>query len=85
MIDFFKRLYLEAYDLPNFYLGIENELYCHVFTAFFILALFLSFIYIGRLAIGSKKERMEKRELKRKMEKSILEALEEKNKNKENI
>jgi len=85
MIEFFKKAYYDAYDLPNFYLGIENELYCHAFTIFFILAIFLSFLYIGRLIIGSKESRRKKRKQRIKMEKMVLGVLEDKNKNKKNI
>ena len=85
MLEFLKRLYYEAYDLPAFYIGIDEGWKSHLFTIFFILALFLSFAYIIRLMIGSKKERKARREMKRKMERSLLDVFEEHNKNKKNL
>lgn len=82
MKEFFKRLYYEAYDLPNFYLGIENETYCHIFTSFFLLALVLSWALIVRYIILDQKSRKKDRELRKRMEKNILNVLEEKDKNK---
>lgn len=82
MKEFLKRMYEQAYDVPNFYLGIENELYCHIFTIFFILVIFLGGAYIIKLVLSlieSKEERMER---KKKIEKMILGILEEKEKNK---
>ena len=75
-------MYDQAYDVPNFYLGIENELYCHVFTIFFILLLFLAASYIIKMYLslgGGRKERLKR---KREMDKMILGILEEKDKNK---
>ena len=85
MIDFLKRLYESAYDLPSFYIGIEGELQCHIFTIFFLLALFLSFLLLIRMAVGSRQTRREKRRRKRNMEKNVLKVLEEKDKNKKNL
>lgn len=85
MIEILKKIYESAYELPSFYLGIENETYCHIFTSFFILALLLSLILIIKMAIGTKKERRDRRERKRKMEKNILKVLEERDKNKKNL
>ncbi len=82
MKEFLKRMYEQAYDIPNFYLEIENELYCHVFTIFFILALFLGAAYITKLLLSLRETKEEKRERKRKMDKMILGVLEEKDKNK---
>lgn len=82
MKEFFKRLYEEAYDLPNFYLEIENELYCHVFTSFFILALVLSFALGIRFFILDHKSRKKKKKTLINMEKNVLRVLEEKDKNK---
>lgn len=75
-------MYEQAYDVPNFYLGIENEIYCHVFTIFFILLLFLGFAFIIKLYFSLGDGRKEKRKRRREMDKNILRILEEKNKNK---
>jgi len=80
--EFLKRMYEQAYDVPNFYLGIENEIYCHVFTIFFILLLFLGFAFIIKLYFSLGDGRKEKRKRRREMDKNILRILEEKNKNK---
>jgi len=80
--EFLKRMYEQAYDVPNFYLGIENEIYCHVFTIFFILLLFLGFAFIIKLYFSLDDGRKEKRKRRREMDKNILRILEEKNKNK---
>ena len=82
MNEFFKRAYEQVYDLPNFHLGIENELYCHVFSIFMILALALSFILIIREFIRFGKREKINKEIRRQMEKNILSTLEEKDKNK---
>lgn len=82
MKEFLKRMYEQAYDVPNFYLGIENEIYCHVFTIFFILLLFLGFAFIIKLYFSLGDGRKEKRKRRREMDKNILRILEEKNKNK---
>jgi hypothetical protein len=80
--EFLKRMYEQAYDVPNFYLGIENELYCHVFTIFFILLLFLGCAYIIKLFLSLDGGRKVRRKKKREMYKMILGVLEEKDKNK---
>ena len=82
MNEFFKRAYEQVYDFPNFYLGIENELYCHAFSICMILALALSFILITKEGIRFWKRGKKNEEIRRKMEKSILSTLEEKDKNK---
>lgn len=82
MKEFLKRMYEQAYDVPNFYLGIENELYCHVFTIFFILLLFLGFFYIIKLYFSLDNGRKTKRKRKMEMDRIILRILEEKDKNK---
>ena len=75
-------MYEQAYDVPNFYLGIENELYCHVFTIFFILLLFLGFAYIIKLYFSLGDGRKERKKRRKEMDKMILGILEEKDKNK---
>ena len=80
--EFFKKSYEEAYDVPNFYLGIDNELYCHIFTIFFILAILLGSIHVIKLIWSLRENKEQRRERKRKMEKLILGILEEKDKNK---
>lgn len=80
--EFLKRAYLDAYDLPNFYLGIENKLYCHIFTIFFIIALFTSFLLLIKSILSLKIYKKEKKEHRKIIEKSILGILEEKDKNK---
>lgn len=75
-------MYEQAYDIPNFYLGIENELYCHVFTIFFILLTFLAISYIIKLYLTLGGGRKQKLGRKREMDKMILKILEEKDKNK---
>ena len=82
MKEFLKRMYEQAYDVPNFYLGIENELYCHVFTIFFILLLFLAFAYLIKMYSSLGGGRRERLKRKREMDKMILGILEEKDKNK---
>ena len=80
MLDFFKRLYEEAYDFPYFYLEIENELYCHIFTIFFILSIFLSFAYLFKIIRNIGMFKKEKKKMKKDMDKMILRVLENKNK-----
>ena len=83
MWEFLKRAYEEVYDLPNFYLGFEEEWYCHVFSVLFLLAMFLSIAYVFQIMFrGSKKRRIEERKRKRSIERMILGVLEEKDKNK---
>jgi len=80
--EFLKRAYEEAYDLPNFYLGIENELYCHVFTIFFLIALFTAVALNIKMVLSMRGSKKERKAWKKKIEKSILGVLEEKDKNK---
>jgi hypothetical protein len=80
--EFFKGLYEEAYDLPSFYLGIEDELYCHMFTIFFILCIFLGAVYTIKMVLSIRETKEKERKRKRKTEKLILRVLEEKDKNK---
>ena len=82
MNEFFKRAYEQVYDFPNFYLGIENELYCHAFSIFMILALFLSLLLITREFIRFNKRGKKNKEMKRRMERNVLSTLGEKDKNK---
>ena len=82
MIEFLKRAYEQVYDLPYYYLGIQGETACHLFSIFFILALFLSMGLIIKELIGFRKRGKKSKLLKRKMEKSLLGALEEHDKNK---
>jgi hypothetical protein len=83
--EFFKRTYEQLYDLPHFYLEIENELYCHIFTIFFTLALFLGFAYITKLLLGFIKSSKKRKKIRKKMDIMILGVLEDKDKNKKNI
>ena len=80
--EFFKRAYEEVYDLPNFYLEIENELYCHIFSIFFILALFLALLFIIKNMVEMRRSGRKDKKRRIRMEKSILGVLEEKYKNK---
>lgn len=82
MKEFLNRMYEQAYDVPNFYLGIENEIYCHIFTIFFILLIFLGFAYIIKSYISLGGGRKERRKRKKEMDRMILSILEESNKNK---
>lgn len=81
MKEFFKRAYLEVYDIPSFYMGWENEFLCHLFSVFFIMALFLGCAYLIKIMFFSK-NREDKKKRKRNIEKMLLGVLEEKNKNK---
>ena len=82
MIEFLKKAYEQVYDLPYYYLGIQGETACHIFSIFFILALFLSMALIIKEMIGFQKRGMEKKKLRRKIERSLLDALGEHDKNK---
>jgi hypothetical protein len=80
--EFLKRFYEEAYDVPNFYLEIEDKLYCHVFTIFFILSIFLGVAYVIKMLLSLRETKEDRMKRKKKMEKLILGVLEEKDKNK---
>jgi hypothetical protein len=82
ILEFLKRMYEDAYDLPNFYLGIEDELYCHVFTIFFLIALLFSFLLLLKIILGRRETRKEDIKRTKRIEKSILGVLESKDKNK---
>jgi hypothetical protein len=85
MLEFLRDRYYELYDLPNFYLGIENETYCHIFSILFLI--FLAGLIL--LAIKNAREyytlRRDRRIIQRKIERSIMGVLEEKDKNKKNL
>ena len=82
MIEFFKKAYEQVYDFPYYYLGIQGETACHIFSIFLILAIFLGGALIIKEAIGFRKRGKERKKLLRKMEKSLLGALGEHDKNK---
>jgi len=80
--DFLQKLYWDAYDLPSYYLGIEGETSCHIFTALFLIILALAWIWIIKTKIEIHKMRKERRESKKRIDKLLLGVIEEKDKNK---
>ena len=80
--EFFKDLYVSAYDLPSFYLGIEGELECHIFTILFLILLTLGWVWIIKMRIEIYRIRKSSRASKKRIDKLLLGVLEEKDKNK---
>lgn len=70
------------YEIPSFYLKIEDELYCHVFSIISITLVFLGLIYLIKTWIIIRKNRKEMKAIKRRTDKLLLELLGEKDKNK---
>jgi hypothetical protein len=80
--EFLQKLYWDAYDLPSFYLGIEGETACHIFTALFLILLALGWVWIIKMRIEIYHIRKSNRETKKRIDKLLLGVLEEKDKNK---
>jgi len=85
MIEFIKRRYEELYDLPTFYLGIDEGWKAHMFCALFLLLMAIAIWWFIRQAKEWRKNRIEQKKILRNIEKSILEnynqKLNEKNEN----
>jgi len=80
--EFLQKIYWEAYDLPSFYIGIEGNVSCHIFTSLFLILLLIGWIWIIKMRIGIYKMRKEGRSRKKRIDKLLLGVLEEKDKNK---
>jgi hypothetical protein len=80
--DFLERFYEDIYSLPNFYLGIEDEYTCHVFSISFLIFLLLMSIFIIKTGIGASTLKKERGKIKKRINKMILGVVEEKDKNK---
>jgi len=80
--EFFKKLYWDAYELPSYYLKIEGELECHLFTIGFILFILLMIIWIIKMQKEILVIRKERRAMKKRIDKLLLGVLEERDKNK---
>lgn len=86
MIEFLKKLYEELYDLPNFYLGIEDGWKSHAFCAIFLILMVLSFIFIIKNAIEVHKSRRERMKSLKNIKKMLLRPFDEDlNKKKKNV
>jgi hypothetical protein len=85
MLEFLIDRYYELYDLPNFYLGIEEPWKCHLFSILFIVILIILTIWViktGKEIYLSKIERIKQL---RKIQKTLMKPYDNKNKNKKNI
>jgi hypothetical protein len=80
--EFFKKIYWDAYDLPSYYLGIEGDIPCHIFTSLFLMLLLIVWIWIMKMKIEIYKMRKENKSRKKRIDKLLLGVLEEKDKNK---
>jgi hypothetical protein len=75
-------MYYDAYDLPNYYLKIEDPLYCHIFTIVFLILLTAFIIFDIKLIIETHKIRRERKAIDRRIEKLLFGNLGDKDKNK---
>ena len=80
MKEFLKWLYEDLYDLPHFYLGIENEFYCHVFSIVFLLMIFIGVVYIFKMVFDVKIIRKDKKKLRKSIDRLLISILGDKNK-----
>lgn len=85
MLEFLKQRYYELYDLPNYYLGIEEEWKCHVFSILFIIILIISSIWVIKTGIEIYKSKKERMKSFRSIQKSLMAHYDKKDKNKNNI
>jgi len=85
MIEFLKRAYEELYDLPNFYLGIEDGWKSHTFSVLFLILMIAGFTFIIKSMLQVRKSRKERMKMLRRMNKTLLgpydQKLNEKNEN----
>lgn len=84
MIQFLKDRYYELYDLPHFYLGINDEWKCHLFSILYIIILLILIILIIKIFFEIRKSRKERMKSFRHIEKTLLKPYDN-NKNKDNI
>jgi len=75
-------MYESAYDLPNYYLKIEDPTYCHIFTILFIILLVVAWIFVIKLIISTHKIRRERKEIEKRIRKILFTSLGDKDINK---
>jgi len=85
MLEFLKQRYYELYDLPSFHLGIEDPWKCHVFSILFIIILLVVIAWIIKTGIEVSKSKRERMRSLRKIQKTLMEHYDDKNKNENNI
>jgi len=81
MIEFFKNIYNAVYEIPRFYLGIEEK-YCNIFTILSIIIMVGVLCYLIKIMLEVKKMRKKRKSIKRNIDKSFVSLLGDKNKNK---
>lgn len=82
MIELLKRMYESAYDLPYYYLKIENETYCHIFTILFLISLAALITLVIKLIIETHKIRKERKKIEANIRKMLFTNLGDKDINK---
>jgi len=85
MNEFLKRAYAELYDLPNFYIGIDDGWKSHVFAILFLILMFGAIVWLVKMMIELRRGRKDRKKVLRNIERSMLtpydQKLNEKNKN----
>ena len=85
MIEFLKRAYEELYDLPAYYIGIEEGWRCHVFSILFLIMIAAVIVWFVKMSIGFRKSSKQGKRTLKNIQKSLLDPydqkLNEKNKN----
>jgi len=85
MIEFLKRAYAELYDLPAYYIGIEEGWRCHVFSILFLIMLASVFVWLVKMSLEFRKNSKQGKRTLKNIEKYLLnpydKKLNEKNKN----
>ena len=75
-------MYESAYDLPNYYLKIEDPTYCHIFTILFLICLASLITFVVKLIIETHKIRKERKRIEANIRKLLFTNLGDKDINK---
>ncbi len=72
MINFLKKIYFDLYEIPDYYLNINDKLFNHVFTFFIIVLAIIIIISNVKEIIEIIKLKKENKLLQRKIDKHLL-------------
>lgn len=78
MFEFLKKAYEELYDLPNFYLGIEDGWKSHMFAILFFILMAISASWVIKMMLELRKSRKDRKRAFIEIERQILKPYDQK-------
>lgn len=81
MIEFLKKIYEAVYEIPRFYIGIEEK-YCHIFSILSMIIMIGTLCFLIKIILEVCQMRKKRKGINRNIDKSLVNLLGDKNKNK---